>query len=219
MAAVQLCIAQEMQFLYWFWKNFLLADRWQQLGIVENYPGFEEGIDGFELGEKMQQQAERFGAEIAYAGVEGVDLLAVPKVIHTSEGDVYADSVILAMGAYPRELGLDNERNLRGRGVAYCAACDGMMYKGKDVIIVGGGNSAIADALYLEKICHSVTLIHRRDELRASKVYEQQLQRSKIHFVWNSKVTKILADNIGTGNLCGNWASTGYFIFEWTDRS
>ena len=158
-------------------------------GIVENYPGFEEGIDGFDLGEKMQQQAERFGAKTAYAGVEGADLTAQPKLLHTDEGDIEAKTVIIATGAYPRELGLPNESSLRGRGVAYCAACDGMMYKRKDVIIVGGGNSAIADALYLEKICKSVTLIHRREELRASKVYAGQLENSTIRFVWNSRVS------------------------------
>lgn len=173
-------------------------------GIVENYPGFEEGIDGFDLGEKMQQQAERFGAETVYASVESIDLHAQPKVVHTSDGDVLADSVILASGAYPRELGLPQERTLRGRGVAYCATCDGMMYKGKDVIIVGGGNSAIADALYLEKIAHSVTLIHRRSELRASKVYEKQLKNSKIHFIWNSRIKEILADKKVTGAIIEN---------------
>ncbi|WP_416327519.1 thioredoxin-disulfide reductase [[Eubacterium] hominis] len=173
-------------------------------GIVENYPGFEEGIDGLDLGEKMQQQAERFGAETVYASVESVDLHAQPKVVHTSDGDVLADSVILASGAYPRELGLPQERTLRGRGVAYCATCDGMMYKGKDVIIVGGGNSAIADALYLEKIAHSVTLIHRRSELRASKVYEKQLKNSKIHFIWNSRIKEILADKKVTGAIIEN---------------
>lgn len=170
-------------------------------GIVENYPGFEEGIDGFDLGEKMQRQAERFGAETGYAGVESADLTAQPKVLHTDEGDIEAETVVIATGAYPRELGLPKEASLRGRGVAYCATCDGMMYKGKDVIIVGGGNSAIADALYLEKICKSVTLIHRRDELRASKVYERQLENSTIRFIWNSRVLEILADKKVTGAL------------------
>ncbi|PWJ16361.1 thioredoxin-disulfide reductase [[Clostridium] innocuum] len=173
-------------------------------GIVENYPGFEEGIDGFDLGEKMQRQAERFGAETGYAGVESADLTAQPKVLHTDEGDIEAETVVIATGAYPRELGLPNESGLRGRGVAYCATCDGMMYKGKDVIIVGGGNSAIADALYLEKICKSVTLIHRREELRASKVYAGQLENSTIRFVWNSRVKEILADNKVSGAVIEN---------------
>lgn len=173
-------------------------------GIVENYPGFEEGIDGFDLGEKMQRQAERFGAETGYAGVESADLTAQPKVLHTDEGDIEAETVVIATGAYPRELGLPNESGLRGRGVAYCATCDGMMYRGKDVIIVGGGNSAIADALYLEKICNSVTLIHRRNELKASKVYERQLENSTIRFIWNSRVKEILADKKVSGAVIEN---------------
>lgn len=173
-------------------------------GMVENYPGFEDGIDGFDLGEKMQQQAERFGAQTKYASVESVDLKAQPKVVHTSEGDILAHTVMIATGAYPRELGLPQEANLRGRGIAYCATCDGMMYKNKDVIIVGGGNSAIADALYLEKICKSVTLIHRRDTLRASKIYERQLANSNIHFIWNSRIKEILSDKKVTGAIIEN---------------
>lgn len=173
-------------------------------GIVENYPGFEDGIDGFDLGEKMQQQAERFGAQTKYASVESVDLQSQPKVVHTSEGNILAHTIMIATGAYPRELGLPQEMNLRGRGIAYCATCDGMMYKNKDVIIVGGGNSAIADALYLEKICKSVTLIHRRDTLRASKIYERQLANSNIHFIWNSRIKEILSDKKVTGAIIEN---------------
>lgn len=173
-------------------------------GIVENYPGFEDGIDGFDLGEKMQQQAERFGAQTKYASVESVDLQTQPKVVHTSEGNILAYTIMIATGAYPRELGLPQEMNLRGRGIAYCATCDGMMYKNKDVIIVGGGNSAIADALYLEKICKSVTLIHRRDTLRASKIYERQLANSNIHFIWNSRIKEILSDKKVTGAIIEN---------------
>lgn len=173
-------------------------------GMVENYPGFEDGIDGFDLGEKMQQQAERFGAQTKYASVESVDLQSQPKVVHTSEGNILAHTIMIATGAYPRELGLPQEANLRGRGIAYCATCDGMMYKNKDVIIVGGGNSAIADALYLEKICKSVTLIHRRDTLRASKIYERQLANSNIHFIWNSRIKEILSDKKVTGAIIEN---------------
>ena len=115
-----------------------------------------------------------------------------------------ADSVIIATGAYPRELGLANESSLRGRGVAYCATCDGMLYKNKDVVVIGGGNSAIADALYLEKICHSVSLVHRRDSLRASKVYEKQLANSSIHFIWDSHVVDIVADKKVNGVVIEN---------------
>ena len=145
---------------------------------IDNYPGFPEGVDGFELGEKMEQQARKYGAETIYAEVTGAELTAVPKVLHTSEGEFTADAVILATGAYPRELGLPGESELRGRGIAYCAACDGMMYRGKVVAVNGGGNTAVEDALYLSKLCSKVYLIHRRDSLRASAVYHKALEAS-----------------------------------------
>src|SRR5699024_7395551 len=129
-------------------------------GEVDNYPGFEEGIDGFTLGEKMQRQAERFGAKTEYAQVEHMDLAPSPKVLETSEGTFLAKTVVLATGANPRALGLPNEAALTGRGVAYCAACDGMWYKGKTVVVVGGGNSAAADALILSRIAKKVILVH-----------------------------------------------------------
>lgn len=168
-------------------------------GQVDNYPGFDEGIDGFDLAEKMQNQAERFHAETMYETVVKLELNENPKQVVTTDGTVLAKTVIIATGAHPRELGLENESQLRGRGVAYCATCDGMAFKDKDVVIVGGGNSAIADALYLTKICHKVTLIHRRDALRASRVYEEQLKKSTLEFVWNSQVVEILADKHVTG--------------------
>ena len=156
-------------------------------GQVDNYPGFEGGVDGFELGEKMQRGAERFGVETRFAEVTGVELAAVPKVIQTSEGEVRARAVVLATGASPREMGLPGEQELRGRGVAYCATCDGMMYRNKTVAVLGGGNSAVADALYLSKLCREVYLIHRRDTLRASKVYMDALKDSGIQILWNSR--------------------------------
>lgn len=168
-------------------------------GIVENYPGFEEGIDGFELAEKMQQQAERYGTETAYDTIIKAELKKNPKVLYGEEAQYYGKTVVIATGAQPRELGVEKEAQLRGKGIAYCATCDGMLYKGKDVIVVGGGNSAIADALFLSKICHSVSLVHRRHELRASRVYEKQLEESKIKIIWDSRVTKILADKKVTG--------------------
>ena len=168
-------------------------------GQVNNYPGFGKAIDGFDLAEEMQNQAEGFGAETMYETVTELKLEENPKQVITTGGVILAKSVVMASGAHPRELGIENESQLRGRGVAYCATCDGMMFKDKDVVIVGGGNSAIADALYLSKICHHVTLIHRRDSLRASRVYEEQLKKSHIHFVWNSQVVEILADKHVTG--------------------
>lgn len=167
---------------------------------IDNYPGFEDGVDGFALAEKMQQQAERFGAKSEYAQVEHMDLIAVPKMLETSEGTFYGRTVVLATGANPKELGLDNEAALMGRGVAYCAACDGMRYKGKTVVVVGGGNSAAADAMLLSRIAQKVILVHRRDTLHATKVYHEPLmQMENIEFRWNSVVTELLHEDKLTG--------------------
>ncbi|MCC2864347.1 thioredoxin-disulfide reductase [Eubacteriales bacterium DFI.9.88] len=170
-------------------------------GQVDNYPGFDEGIDGFELAEKMQRGAERFGAETAFSEVLSLDLKAQPKRIQTTDGEILARSVIIATGASPRELGLAGESQLRGRGVAYCATCDGMMYKDKTVIVSGGGNTAVADALFLSKICKKVYLVHRRNQLRASKVYLKALEDSGVEFLWNSRITEILHDKRVTGAM------------------
>ncbi len=167
---------------------------------IDNYPGFEDGIDGFTLAEKMQRQAERFGAKSAYAQVERMDLAASPKVLETSEGTFYSRAVVLATGANPRALGLPDEAALTGRGVAYCAACDGMRYKGKTVVVVGGGNSAAADAILLSRIAKKVILVHRRDTLRATKVYHAPLMEAEnIEFFWNSTVTELLHADKLTG--------------------
>lgn len=157
---------------------------------IDNYPGFEDSVDGFTLAEKMQAQAERFGARTEYAQVEKLDLSAVPKVLETSDGTFYSKTVVLATGADPRKLGVDQEAALVGRGVAYCAACDGMFYKDKTVVVVGGGNSAAADALLLSRIARRVILVHRRDTLRATKIYHEPLRQAEnLEFCWNSAVT------------------------------
>ena len=167
---------------------------------IDNYPGYEDGIDGFTLAEKMQRQAERFGAQTAYVQVERMELTAAPKALKTSEGTFYARTVILATGANPRELGLAGEEALVGRGVAYCAACDGMRYKGKTVAVVGGGNSAAGDALLLSRIAERVVLVHRRDQLRATKIYHEPLiQAENVEFRWNSTVTELLHEEKLTG--------------------
>lgn len=164
--------------------------------MIDNYPGFPDGIDGFELAEAMQQQAQRFGAQTEYAEVTKLDLRADPKVVETSEGTFYGRTVVIATGAGPRELGLPSEQQLVNRGVAYCAACDGMFYKGKTVVVVGGGNSAAADALLLSRIASKVIVVHRRDTLRATKVYHAPLMAAEnVEFLWNSAVTEILADS------------------------
>ena len=159
---------------------------------IDNYPGFEDGVDGYELAQSMQRQAHRFGAKTLYAEVSYVDLGADVKRIETNEGAVHSRTVVLSTGAGPRELGLAEEKALAGRGVAYCAACDGMMYKGKTVVVVGGGNSAAADALILSRIAEKVILVHRRDTLRATKVYHDPLKNAEnVEFRWNSVVQAI----------------------------
>ena len=163
---------------------------------VDNYPGFPEGIDGFELGMRFQQQAERFGAVTEYAEVRSLDLLAEPKVLHTSSGDYHGRTVVIAAGAGPRKLGLPNEEPLTGRGIHYCAHCDGMFYRDKVVALVGGGNSAAAEALHLSRVAKKVILIHRRDTLRATKIYHEPLMaQDNIEFRWNSAVSELLDEN------------------------
>ena len=167
---------------------------------IENYPGLAEGVGGFELAEIMQRQAERFGAKSEYAEVEKMELSASPKVLHTSAGTFYAKTVVLATGANPRKLGVAGEDELVGRGVAYCASCDGMFYKDKTVVVVGGGNTAAEDALILSRIAKKVILVHRRDTLRATKVYHQPLmQTENVEFRWNSVITELLHDEKLTG--------------------
>ena len=162
---------------------------------IDNYPGFQDGVDGFQLGEQMQQQAERFGAETVLAEVTGVELKGKEKKIITSEGAFYSKTVVIATGADPRELGLPEEKALVGRGVNYCAACDGMLYRGKTVVVVGGGNTAAADAMLLSRICEKVIVVHRRDTLRATKIYHQPLMDAKnVEFRWNSAVSRLEAD-------------------------
>ena len=161
---------------------------------IDNYPGFV-GIDGFELAEKMQQGAENFGAKTEYAEVYSVDLSADLKVIETSEGVFYGKTVVIATGANPKELGISGEAGLVGRGVSYCASCDGMFFKGKTVCVVGGGNTAAAEAVTLSRIAEKVYIIHRRDELRATKIYHDQLQKlENIEFCWNSEVEEFMVD-------------------------
>lgn len=167
---------------------------------IDNYPGFDEGIDGFSLAEKMQQGAERFGAQTIYAQAMKVDLQAQPKAIETDQGTLLARTVVLSTGADPRELGVAGERELVGRGVAYCAACDGMFYKGKTVVVVGGGNTAVADALLLSRVAKSVMLVHRRDTLRATRIYHKALEEApNVTLRWNTTVSQLLSDGKVTG--------------------
>ncbi len=172
---------------------------------IDNYPGFPEGVDGFTLGENMKRQAERFGAQSRYAQVTGVDLQANPKAVTAGKDIFYGKTVVIATGAGPRPLGLPEEESLIGRGLAYCAACDGMFYRGKTVAVVGGGNSAAADALLLSRIAKKVILIHRRDTLRAEKAYHQPLlEQANVEFRWNSRVKSLLQGDTLTGAVLEN---------------
>ena len=163
--------------------------------IIDNYPGFDEGVDGITLGMKMQAGAERFGAVTEYVEVIKAELVGKIKRIVTTSGEFLARTVIIATGANPRELGIDGEEKLIGRGLHYCAHCDGRFYKGKTVLVVGGGNSAAADALYLSNLASKVYVVHRRDTLRATKIYHEPLMKAEnVDFIWNSTVTDYIVD-------------------------
>ena len=162
---------------------------------IDNYPGFEDGIDGFSLGEKMKRGTERFGVETKLAEVLSLDLSGTVKKAETSEGPLLARTIVLATGAGPRELGIEGEQELIGKGVNYCAACDGMFYKNKTVVIAGGGNTAAADALILSRICKKVIVVHRRDTLRATKIYHEPLMKAEnVEFRWDSEIIELLHD-------------------------
>lgn len=176
-------------------EKFSAGGQMTQTMQIDNYPGFNEGVDGFTLGFKMQAGAERFGAKTLQAEVLSVDLSGKTKTVETSAGTYFSKTVVIATGAEHKHLGLEHEEHLIGKGVGYCAACDGMLYRGKTVAVIGGGNSAAADALLLSKVCEKVFLVHRRDKLRAEKFYHEPLmQTENVEFVWNSKVTEFLFD-------------------------
>ncbi len=160
---------------------------------IDNYPGYDAGIDGYALAEKMQAGAHRFGAKTKYTEVTGVKLDSQTKEVYTRDGTFLAKTVVLSTGANPKELSIPREQEYVGRGVHYCAACDGMFYRNKTVVVVGGGNTAAADALILSRICKQVILVHRRDSLRATKIYhEPLLQAGNVSFVWNSTPTQLI---------------------------
>jgi len=167
---------------------------------IDNYPGFPDGIDGFTLAEQMRAGAEKFGAITELAEVTALNLDGELKEIETDSGVFYGKTLIIATGADPRELGLPEEKLLVGRGVHYCAACDGMFYRNKDVVVVGGGDSAVAEALHLSRVARKVTLVHRRDTLRATPVYHQSLlDAPNVEFRWNTQLTHLLHDQRLTG--------------------
>ncbi len=172
---------------------------------VDNYPGFDEGIDGFSLGMKMQSGAERFGAQTVLAEVNALHLDAPIKEIETSEGTFFARTVVIATGANPRTLGVAREAELVGRGIHYCAACDGMFYKGKTVIVVGGGNTAAADALLLSRVAKKVYIVHRRNTLKATKIYHEPLEKAEnVELIWNSEIDSFVEDGRVVGAMVKN---------------
>jgi len=167
---------------------------------LENYPGFPEPIFGQELAQLMQRQAERFGTRILYEEATGVDLSSSPLKVETYGRTYEVQALILATGVSPRQLGVPGETEFIGRGVSYCAICDGFFYRGKRVAVVGGGDSAVKEALFLTRFAEQVTVIHRRDRLRATQVLQQRaFAHERIDFVWDSVVRKILGQQVVTG--------------------
>lgn len=162
---------------------------------VENYPGFEEPISGFELTNKMRMQAERFGAVIIEEEITAMGMEGLCKVIETTEGKYRAKSVIICTGAHPRRLNVPGEERLTGRGVSYCATCDGALYRNKVVAVIGGGDSAIEEGMFLSRFAKKVIVVHRRDELRAQKIIQERAFRNpKMEFIWHTVVQEIHGD-------------------------
>jgi thioredoxin reductase (NADPH) len=163
---------------------------------IENYPGFEDNMTGFEIADKMQKQAEKFNAEIKLEEVKAIGTEGLCKVVETSKSQYKVKSVIIATGAHPRKLAVPGEEKYTGRGVSYCATCDGALYRDKTVAVVGGGDSAVEEAIFLTKFAKKVYIIHRRDELRAVKiVQERAFKNDKIELIWNSVVQAIEGEN------------------------
>lgn len=174
------------------------------IDLVENYPGFDEGISGSELSQKMEKQARRFGLEIIQGAVRKISIDGKIKKITLEEdkGEYEAKSVIISTGAHPKPLGAEGEDKLRGRGVSYCATCDGALFRGQKIAVIGGGDSAVEEAIFLTRFAEIVYVIHRRDQLRATKIaQERAFSNPKIKFIWNSIVKKIEGEDSVTALL------------------
>lgn len=190
--------------------------------IIENYPGFPEGVGGYELGELFHKQAEKFGARIEFDSVTRVDFANQPYKVETYSREYLTHSIIIATGATPIHLNIPGEKELTGKGVSYCATCDGSFFKEKKVAVVGGGDSAIEEAIFLTRFASSVTIIHRRDELRAGAILQNRAKNNpKIHFIWDSVVEEISGiesverlkiKNVKTGSITIE-SFDGVFIF------
>lgn len=190
--------------------------------IIENYPGFPEGLPGAELGDLFKQQAERFGAEIVFDTATEVDFSQAPYLVKTYGGAYLAKTVIIATGATPRHLEIPGEEEFTGRGVSYCGTCDGFFFKEKEVVVVGGGDSALEEGGFLTRFANKVTIVHRRDELRASSILQSRAKENpKINFVWDTvlktingedAVKKVVFENVKTGEQT-DFETDGVFIF------
>ena len=190
--------------------------------IVENYPGFPEGIEGPKLVENFQKQAERFGTKVEFDSATEVDLSTRPFRVKTWGNEYLAETLIITTGATPRHLDIPGEKEFTGRGVSYCATCDGHFFQGKDVIVVGGGDSALEEGLFLTRYVNSVKINHRREELRAGAILQNRaFKNDKVEFIWNTVVTEIIGDgivdtvklkNVKTGNE-EELKTDGVFIF------
>ena len=206
----------------------LLGGQATMTADIENYPGFPQGVDGSQLMQSMLEQAERFGARLQMDEVTSVDLKRHPFIIHTTSGPVETQSVIVATGTTPRRLGVPGEREFMGRGVSFCATCDGFFYRGKAVMVVGGGNAAAAEAEFLTRFASEVYLVHRREQLRAEPIVQKRLlSNPKIKPIWNSVVTEIMGQDAVTGarlrNVRTNEESVqpiaGIFVYIGTDAN
>jgi thioredoxin reductase (NADPH) len=189
---------------------------------IENYPGFPDGVGGPELGELFQKQAERFGATTEFDVASAVDFSKRPLKVFTDNGEYLAESVIISTGASPNHLEIPGETELTGRGVSYCATCDGWFFKDKKVIVVGGGDSALEEGLFLTRYAREVHIIHRRDELRAGAILQKRaMENEKVQFIWNTVVTEVVGEdkveavklkNVVTGEE-STFETDGIFIF------
>lgn len=181
-------------------QGYQLGGQLMQTSEVENYPGFEEGILGPEMMDKFEQQARRFGAELMPEDVTSIDFSKRPFTVWTDSGTYQSEAIIIATGASAKWLGLPNEKRLQGRGVTACATCDGFFFKNKDVVVIGGGDTAMEEALFLTRYVNHVTLLHRRDTFRASKIMQERVRKNpKINILMESEVIDVLGDQAVTG--------------------
>ena len=204
------------------YTGMLLGGQVAQTHIVENYPGFPEGIGGQELVDAFHKQAERFGTRVEFDNVTELDLSERPFKVTTYGGEHFAETLVLTTGANPRKLDIPGEEEFTGRGVSYCATCDGHFFTDKDVVVVGGGDSAMEEGLFLTRFANSVTVIHRRDELRAGKLLQERaFNNPKVNLIWDTAITDIVGDGVVKSVMLHNkktgedseLATDGVFIF------